>query len=29
MFSPHFRFATPTGGDLLTELGVRPTSSAR
>ena len=24
MFNPHFRFATPTGGDLLTELGVRP-----
>ncbi len=24
MFNPHFRFGTPTGGDLLTELGVRP-----
>ncbi len=22
MFNPHFRFATPTGGDLLAELGV-------
>ena len=24
MFHPEFRFATPTGGDLLAELGVRP-----
>ena len=24
MFHPEFRLATPTGGDLLTELGVRP-----
>ena len=24
MFNPHFRFGTPAGGDLLTELGVRP-----
>ena len=24
MFNPHFRLGAPTGGDLLTELGVRP-----
>ena len=24
MFNPHFRLAAPSGGDLLTELGVRP-----
>ena len=24
MFNPHFRLSAPTGGDLLTELGVRP-----
>ena len=24
MFNPHFRLGTPTGGDLLAELGVRP-----
>ena len=24
MFNPHFRLGAPSGGDLLTELGVRP-----
>ena len=24
MFHPHFRLGVPRGGDLLTELGVRP-----